>query len=240
MVIVFLHGVPETSAIWRKLRAAIGMESVALSLPGFGCARPEGFDSAKDEYVAWVADQLDRFDEVDLVGHDWGAGLTYRLALTHRLRSWVADVANILHSGYVWHPQAQVWQTPGKGEAGIEQMLATPTETLAERYTSYGPSVEDAREMAQGTDETMGASILSLYRSATPNLHSHWGPLAPTEAPGLVLHATNDPFSEEGKAREVATALGARFQSIEANHFWPYEAPDKAAEVLTQFWASVK
>ncbi|CAM3535893.1 alpha/beta fold hydrolase [Kibdelosporangium persicum] len=238
-MIVFLHGVPETAAVWRKVQAAIGVESVALSLPGFGCPRPDGFGCTKDEYVAWVAGRLDQFDEVDLVGHDWGAGLTYRLAMTYRLRSWVADVANIMHPDYVWHSIAQVWQTPGEGEAAMRRTLATPRETLADRYTAFGVSQEDALEMARGQDETMGGSILSLYRSAMPNPHDDWGPLTATEAPGMVLHATGDQFSDEARARDVANALGARYHPIEANHFWPYQAPDRAAEVLTSFWSSV-
>ncbi|ONI89640.1 hypothetical protein ALI144C_04700 [Actinosynnema sp. ALI-1.44] len=240
-MIVFLHGVPETTAIWRKVQAAIGVESVALPLPGFGCPRPEGFTSTKDEYVEWVAAQLDQYDSVDLVGHDWGAGLVYQLALTRPLRSWVADVGNILHPGYVWHPLAQIWQTPGKGEATISQMRATPPQDAATRYTTeFNLDIVDALEIVNGVDEAMGASILSLYRSATPNPHASWGPLKRTEAPGMVLHATDDRFSDEAKAQEVATALGARYQLIEANHFWPYQAPDQAAAILTEFWASTR
>nr|WP_042180496.1 alpha/beta hydrolase [Kibdelosporangium sp. MJ126-NF4]CEL14415.1 alpha/beta hydrolase, putative [Kibdelosporangium sp. MJ126-NF4]CTQ88780.1 alpha/beta hydrolase, putative [Kibdelosporangium sp. MJ126-NF4] len=238
-MIVFLHGVPETAAIWRKVRARIGAESVALALPGFGSPVPDGFTCTKDEYVDWVADQLDQYDTVDLVGHDWGAGLAYRLAMTRPLRSWVADVGNILHPDYVWHSLAQTWQTPGDGEAAIEQMLAG--DGLEARYTQWHLTDEDAREMAQGVDETMGASILSLYRSATPNTHADWGPLAPTDAPGLVLHPTADPFSHEITAREVAAAMGARFQLIEdASHFWPYQVPEQAAEILTGFWSSLR
>ena len=41
-MIVFVHGVPETAAIWDKVRGAIDQDSVALALPGFGSPRPEG------------------------------------------------------------------------------------------------------------------------------------------------------------------------------------------------------
>ena len=95
-MLVFLHGVPETAALWDKVRSHIDAESVALALPGFGCPRPDGFGATKDEYVAWVVDQLDQLPgPIDLVGHDWGAGLTYRVATAHgdRLRSWTADLA---------------------------------------------------------------------------------------------------------------------------------------------------
>ena len=82
-MIVFLHGVPETAALWDKVRAEFEEETVALSLPGFGCARPSGFGATKDDYVDWLVAELETFDEpVDLVGHDWGALLTYRIATT--------------------------------------------------------------------------------------------------------------------------------------------------------------
>ena len=42
---VFLHGVPETAAIWDGVRSRVDGDSVALSLPGFGCPRPAGFAS---------------------------------------------------------------------------------------------------------------------------------------------------------------------------------------------------
>jgi pimeloyl-ACP methyl ester carboxylesterase len=119
-MIVFVHGVPETLVIWNKLRANLNAESVALSMPGFGSARPPGFGATKDEYVDWLVGELNQFEEpIDLVGHDWGAGLTYRVATAYgdRLRSWSADIANIMHPDYVWHDFARIWQTPGDGEA---------------------------------------------------------------------------------------------------------------------------
>jgi len=240
---VFVHGVPETAAIWRKVRAAVEGESVALSLPGFGCHRPEGFGATKDEYVSWLVGELDGIEgPIDLVGHDWGGPLVYRVAMAHgdRLRSWAADVAGLMHPDYVWHDFAQIWQTPGEGEAFIEAQNAMAPEERAQLYESMGVPADDALEMAVASDETMGACILDLYRSATPNPHHDWGPLTPTAAPGLVLSATDDPFGDERLGREVATALGAGFERVEgAGHFWPYQAPDQAAAVLTAFWAAL-
>lgn len=239
-MIIFLHGVPETAAIWRKVQAAIGVESVALELPGFGCPRPDGFTSTADEYAGWVAERLDQYDTVDLVGHDWGAGLVYRLAMTRPLRSWVADLGNTIHPGYVPHDLARAWQTPGVSEAAIERLLGAGLADRTAQFMALGIEEADAREMAAGVDRTMGESILPLYRSATPNPHAHWGPLRRTESPGMVLHATGDQFADVTQAREVAAALGATVRTIDAGHFWPYQAPEQAAALLTGFWASVR
>lgn len=242
-MIVFVHGVPETAAIWRKLRARIDQESVAVSLPGFGCPRPDGFGATKDEYVDWLLGELDRIGgPIDLVGHDWGAGLTFRVATAFgdRIRSWAADVANIFHPDYEWHDFAKVWQTPGDGEAFVESQSSMAIDQRAMIFETMGVPHDDAVEMASASDAVMGASILGLYRSAVPNPHADWGPLTPTAAPGLVLHPTDDPFGDAGMAREVATALGAGFAAIEgAGHFWPYQAPEAGAAVLREFWSSL-
>jgi pimeloyl-ACP methyl ester carboxylesterase len=240
---VFVHGVPETERLWAKVRNAISGESVALSLPGFGCPCPGGFGATKDDYAEWLVEELDRIDgPIDLVGHDWGAGITYRVATAHgdRLHSWVADVGNIAHPDYQWHAFAQLWQTPGEGEAFVEAQNAMSVEDRAAGLETMGVPHDDALEMAEGSDATMGACILDLYRSALPNPHASWGPWSPTSAPGLILHPTEDPFSDATQAAEVATALGAGFATLEGvGHFWPYQAPEQAAEVLEAFWASL-
>ncbi len=243
-MLVLVHGVPETAVIWDRLRDRLDRESVALPLPGFGCARPADFAADKDAYVEWLLAELDALDgPVDLVGHDWGAGLTYRVAMSHpdRLHAWAADVGNILHPAYVWHDLARVWQTPGEGEALFEDQLGRDPSEVARVFATLGVPEREALAMASAADPVMAGCILDLYRSAVPNVHAHWGPLRPTTgAPGLVLLPTLDPFGDEGQSREVAGALGAAHRRLEgAGHFWPAEAPDLAADVLTSFFASL-
>ena len=43
MTIVFVHGVPNTAAVWDPVRSLLpDRETVALQLPGFGCDAPAG------------------------------------------------------------------------------------------------------------------------------------------------------------------------------------------------------
>jgi pimeloyl-ACP methyl ester carboxylesterase len=243
-MIALVHGVPETAALWRKLRSAIGEDSVALALPGFGCTLPPGFDTTKDGYVAWLLGELDRLGgHVDLVGHDWGALLTYRVAAAHpdRLRSWVADVGNVAHPDYEWHDVAKIWQTPEAGEAFFAAQAAQPEADRAALFqAAMGIDEHDALELASAADDRMGSCILDLYRSAVPNIYASWGPWQPSDVPGMVLHASNDPFSDDAQAREVAQMFGARVEVLSlAGHFWPYDAPEGAARVLRGFWASL-
>jgi len=242
-VIVFVHGVPETAAIWDGIRQRIDRASTAVALPGFGNPRPAGFGATKEDYLGWLLDELDALEPpIDLVGHDWGAILTARVASVHgdRVRSYAFDIGNVSHPDYEWHAFAQIWQTEGEGEAFFEAQQASSAEERAAGLAVLGVPPEGALEMATASDGVMGSCIIDLYRSATPNPHRDWGPLERSPAAGLVLHPTDDPFSDEAKARDVATALGAGFETIEgAGHFWPYQAPDASAAVLETFWATL-
>jgi pimeloyl-ACP methyl ester carboxylesterase len=244
-MIVFVHGVPETAAYWDLLRAEITEPSVALALPGFGTDRPSGFGATKDDYADWLAAELEAIDEpVDLVGHDWGAGFTYRVATTRPelVRSWAADVATIVHPAQEWHDFAKIWQTPGEGEAFIEAQLAMPAEDQAPLFEEMGMTRDAALATVRAMDATMGACILDLYRSAVPNTYASWGDaMAPTGRPGLVIDATDDAFSNTAKSREVAEMLGAEVATLEGlHHFWAVEDPAAAAAVLGDFWARAR
>ena len=49
MPVVFVHGNPETTAIWDDLRARMGRDdTIALSPPGFGAPVPAGFGATAD------------------------------------------------------------------------------------------------------------------------------------------------------------------------------------------------
>ena len=247
MTAVFVHGVPETSQIWDDVRALLGTETVALSLPGFGCPRPDGFTATKDAYAEWLAGALaDIPGPVDLVGHDWGALLTMRVATAYgvELRSWTADVASLFHPDAVWHEAAQILQTPGAGE---ERMAATmraepgSAESVAGRLARNGVPIELALEIGAAHDETMSRCILDLYRSSVPNVYADWGAEAnrPTRAPGLVLLQL-DPPEEERLNLEVAKRLGATTASLgDLEHCWMAQDPKATVAVLRKFWASL-
>lgn len=86
MPVVFVHGVPETPAVWDPLRSKLTRDDVVTpQFPGFGCTRPDGFGATQEDYVSWLVAELESpqgGEPVDLVGHDWGGGLSVRLVST--------------------------------------------------------------------------------------------------------------------------------------------------------------
>jgi pimeloyl-ACP methyl ester carboxylesterase len=243
MPIVLVHGNPETAAIWDDLRAELGRDDVtALSPPGFGAPVPEGFGATSDDYVAWLAAELERIDgPIDLIGHDWGGGHVVRLvqARPELVRSWATDIAGALDPAYVWHDFAQVWQTPGAGEQAVAQMAATPTEQRAQQFEGLGMSKAAAASVAAASGEEMGRCILALYRSAAQPKMAEWGADLSNlrTKPGLVIIATEDHFTGgETLARRTAERAGARVTVLDGlGHWWMCQDPKRGAEAIRSF-----
>lgn len=83
--VLVLHGWPEHHYAYRHLLAdpPAGLRIIAPDLPGYGWSGPPPHRWAKDEVAADLLALLDALglDRVLLVGHDWGAWISFRLAL---------------------------------------------------------------------------------------------------------------------------------------------------------------
>ncbi|HRW37825.1 MAG TPA: alpha/beta fold hydrolase [Aquihabitans sp.] len=239
MTAVFVHGVPETTAVWGPLVSHLSRDDVALlALPGFGTPRPDGFDASMGSYAAWLAEELQRFDEVDLVTHDWGAILALRVLADRpaNVRTWVSDMGD-LGPDFEWHDTAKVWQTPGDGEAFMDGLLDASLEDRALVLSAVGVPEGAATEMASTFDRTMADAILDLYRSATA-VGTEWGPgIDRIEAPGLLVESLLDPFRSADRVRALADRTGAKVLALPASgHFWMLDAPEVAAAAIAAFW----
>ena len=241
---VFVHGVPETPAVWHGLLAALDRpDAVALSLPGFDTGRPAGFGATMDEYAAWLVAQLERLDRpVDLVGHDWGGGFVVRVVSTRPelVRSWVTDIASLGHVEFEWHDFAKIWQTPQAGEDFWDQQLAAPAEERAGVFQMFGVPEEPALDLASHINRTMADCILDLYRSAV-DVGTQWGPdFAAIPAPGLVIIPSEDPFLSAALTTRAAARADARTVGLDGfGHWWMLQDPARAAAVLREFWATL-
>jgi pimeloyl-ACP methyl ester carboxylesterase len=241
MTTLFVHGVPETAALWDRVRGLIGRDSSALRLPGFGVPRPDDHDGTMDAYVDWLLEEIRVADgPVDIVGHDWGGILVARVATyaPAGLRSWVSDAPGAIDPAFEWHDFAKIWQTPGEGEAFFAGLLASPPDAAA-AMTATGVPEADAPALVAEVDDVMVDSILRLYRSAT-EVGTVWAADGPSPVPGMVLVAEGDLFGNVETSRRIAADLGATFEVIPGgSHFWPLSAPEAGAAALERFWASL-
>jgi pimeloyl-ACP methyl ester carboxylesterase len=240
---VFVHGNPETAAIWGPLLRELGRDdSVTLSPPGFGAPVPDGFGATGDDYRAWLVHELEQMEgPIDLIGHDWGGGHVQRVAASRPdlIRSWTSDIAGTADPAYVWHDLAQVWQTPGDGEALVAAMIARPVAAGAAGLVGAGMTPDAAQACAEAVGPEMGRCILALYRSAAQPAMANWGREleAAERRPALAVIATADQYTGgEALARRSAERLGAEVAVLEGlGHWWMLQDPVQSAEVLGSF-----
>lgn len=246
MPAVFVHGNPETSAIWSDLFEALERDDlIALSPPGFGAPTPDGWTATRAEYVAWLTDELAALDgPIDLVGHDWGGGhvLGYLIQNPESVRSWCVDLIGILHPEYVWHDAAQVWQTPQAGEENIAGMVSAPKSDLAALYEGLGMTPAVAAAVADGVNDTMGECVLGLYRDAAQPALAELGRDTERLAarPGLMINAEDDHYvGTDEQAAEMAARAGASVVHLDGvGHWWMCQDPARGAATLQDFWNS--
>ena len=249
--VVFVHGNPETAAIWRPLTAAIAARGradiVALSPPGFGAPVPDGFDPTMDHYADWLVGELEAIratgTEIDLLGHDWGAGHVYG-ALARRpdlVRTWAGDIAGVLHRDYVWHDMAQAWQTPDIGEQVIASMTGAADDDKIALFRGLGLPDDLAVELAAGLNDDMGRCILRLYRTgAQPAVGELGARLAAMDLPpGLVIDAELDVYIPSELSNDIARQLGAEVLRLDGRgHWWMVDDIDPVADSLLAFWSA--
>ncbi len=251
MTVVFVHGAPETAAVWDPLVRELGTlrysEVTRLSPPGFGASLPADFGSTAKDYREWLVRELSEFDApVDVVGHDWGGGHGMGVAMTHPelLRSWATDIIGAFEPGYVWHHDAQIWQTPGEGERNIREIFGATVADRAARMTGWGiPGARRQRSCSWPGRGDGSSDAHTLYRSTIQPALADIGRELPAAAarPGLVVLATQDQSVGSDEARRRgADRAGARIETFEGlGHWWMLQDPKRAAGTLAKFWASI-
>lgn len=249
MTAVFVHGNPETAAVWGPLLAELGRSDiVCLSPPGFGAPLPKDFGATVAEYRAWLVDELVGLgaagDPVDLVGHDWGGGHVLGIAMTRPdlLRSWASDIVGVLHPDYEWHALARQWQTPGVGEEAVARMLEAPRPDRIARLVERGITPEVAAGMADGQGSEMSRAVLALYRDAAQPAMADLGRnlAAAGRRPGLAVIAGEDTMVGTDDQRHAAarTACARVAELPGLGHWWMVEDPARSAAMLSGFWVA--
>ena len=239
---IFLHGVPDTPAMWGPAIAALGLgedQVRAPAMPGFSCDIPDGFACTKEAYVDWFIAELEaahaQDGPSDVVGHDWGALITVRAASLRPdlFRTWT--VANALpHIDYKWHTMARRWQTPVIGE--LIMALARPG-ALAKGLAAAGLPAELAKEEAGHWTPDMKRAILTLYRSAK-NAGTEWDAgIDRMPKAGLIFWGEDDPYVPVWVAEAFHQRTGAKLLRQPMTGHWSIvERADELAAALKSHW----
>lgn len=243
---LFIHGVPDSPAIWRPLLAALdlGATPVAVpALPGFTASLPPGFPATKEAYADWAVGQAEALvashGPIDIVGHDWGALIAQRVAMLRPdlIRSWAISNA-VIEPDYRGHRIARIWNTPVLGE--IFMALSKPGK-LAEGLAAQGMPADIAREeAAQWANKDKRRAILTLYRSAKGlSFERDWArDIDKLPARGALIWGADDPYVQLSVAHRFAANTGTPLTVIDgAGHWAIAERPEEVAVALHRFWA---
>jgi haloalkane dehalogenase len=231
--VVFLHGEPTWSFLWRKVIPPVrdaGFRCIAPDLAGFGRSdKPTDIGwYSYDRHTEMTATLLEDLDlsEATMVVHDWGGPIGLRLAIEHRER--IGRLV-ILDTG-----------------------LFTGHQRMADAWTAFRDFVERTEDIPVGylvkgaCKHDPGEEVIAAYDAPYPNAQSKAGarafplmiPLTP-EAPGaaagqrvldelrndrrptLMLWADSDPVLPLATGERFAAAIGREQPRTIANasHF---------------------
>lgn len=229
--ILWVHGVPESSLMWRPFMEAAG--GIALDLPGFGrSGKRADFPYGIDGYVAFIEAFCDHLEleRVRLVCHDWGVvGLAWATRYPERVERLVAIDTVPLDSSYRWHFWARMWRRRMAGEA----TMGATTGWAVRRVTGMPKSW--SREVMPFFDHGTQRAILRLYRSADPGVLGAAGEgLGVLGAPALVVWGERDPFIPVSFAERLASTLPrAEREVVSGAGHWPWlDQPEEIGRIL--------
>lgn len=255
--VLLLHGFPDSRFLWRHQIPALseaGYRVIAPDLRGFGDApRPIQVRAYRRPFL--VADILKLLDclglgRVHLVGHDWGASLSWRIAGSYPER---VDRLVVLSVGA---PASPGWETIAQREASwyfdffckpgtAEAALTADDWTLFREWSrGQGDHERHLRDLARPGALTAG---LNWYRAAFMPLDPGEPPLPALPAWNQVKSATlglwgaDDPFLLEPQIAMSAGAVAApwRYERIEgAGHWLMLDQPDPLNTLLLEFLRS--
>jgi pimeloyl-ACP methyl ester carboxylesterase len=247
--VVFLHGFPDSSRLWRHQIPALvaaGFRAIAPDLRGFG--RSEKPSRVEDYVLPTIArDVVSLLDmlgveRADMVGHDWGAVVAWILAahVPDRVRRLVA--ISVGHPGVRRHlgveQREKSWYMLLFQFPEAEELLAADDWKLFREILRGNGDMEDYLEdLARPGALTSG---LNWYRAnLAPRLQLRPSPALPSVgAPTLGIWSTGDHYLVEDNVRLSAQFVAGpwRYERIEgASHWIPVDAPEKLNQLLLDF-----
>ena len=231
--VVFFHGEPTWSFLWRKVIPPVrdaGFRCVAPDLPGFGRSdKPTEFNwYSYDRHVEAIAPLLEELDlrDATAVVHDWGGPVGLRLAVEHPDRfARIVIMDTGLFTGH--QPMTDAWIA---FRDFVERTEDLPIGFLVRGACKHDPGddVIAAYEAPFPNPESKaGARAFPLMLPTSPEMPGAAAgqrvldALRDDQRPKLILWADSDPVIPPSVGERVAAALGSQSDHViaDASHF---------------------
>jgi haloacetate dehalogenase len=261
--LLMVHGFPRTSLMWRYVAPQLASKHTVICVDLRGYGRSGVVDSTEDHYpytkramaneLVAVMEKLG-FSKFDLVGHDRGGRVAYRLALDHPekvRRLAVFDVIPISEGwghadakfAMTWWPWSLLMQ---KAPLPEKYLLGAPDAVFDNPIGqgSFGPEVK-AEYLETYRDPKRVHAICEEYRAAATSDIQHDN--ADREesrritCPMLHLWAAGGPldtfYEKDGGPLGIwrKWADNVQGQAMKGGHFFAEENPKETTEILKKF-----
>ncbi len=247
--VVLLHGFPQDSTAWTSVEPLLhrnGLRTLSLDQRGYSPgARPPGRTAYRlSETVADVLAMLDAagLDGAHVVGHDWGAAVSWALAGWHPDRVRSVTAISVPHPGamakaLVTSDQAlrsyymALFQLPMLPERLILANGAAPLRRMLSRGGLPDAAVE--RYVRRMREPGALTAALGWYRAMPWSVRQRVGRI---RVPTLHIWSTGDAFLGRAGTEDTARFVDApyRLEVLEGvGHWIPELAADVVADLVT-------
>ncbi|WP_445222409.1 alpha/beta fold hydrolase [Bradyrhizobium sp. Pa8] len=261
--LLMVHGFPRTSLMWRHVAPHLARDRTVICVDLRGYGRSGVPASAEDHYpyskramaneLVAVMDKLG-FSKFDLVGHDRGGRVSYRLALDHPEKVQRLAVFDVLPISEAWgHADAKFAMTywpwsllSQKAPLPEKYLIGAPDAVFDNPFGqgSFGPEVR-AEYIETYRDPARVHAICEEYRAAATLDIEHdkadQKEGRRIKCPMLHLWASGGPldtfYEQNGGALGIwkKWADNVQGRAVNGGHFFPEENPTDTTELLTKF-----
>jgi pimeloyl-ACP methyl ester carboxylesterase len=248
MPILFLHGSPDTGAMWTPVieRLGSGFRAIAPDMPGYGASTlPKDFDFSLDNMADFVRDLLAALnvnEPVVLVMTDFGGhyGMAFAVKYPDKVRGLVISNTSFTRE-YDWHFFAKLYRVPLLGEF---LLAGTSRSMMIRAMRNFAPAVPEeyvdcSYETGFGSPKVR-RTILRMYRVRNAPDFVGWDDrlkALTAHKPALVLWGDKDPFVAPSFAAQFGTSNIHRY--ADNSHWLPLEIPDEYAAQMRAWLATI-
>ncbi len=244
--VILLHGFPETSGTWDLVTPALANAGYRVLAPDQRGYSPGARSTAVADYATDVladdaiaiADALG-IDRFHLVGHDWGAAISWMTATRHPDRLLSLTALSVPHlapygAALVSDPDQRERASyiglfrQGRAE---DLLLENGGERLLAMYGDAVPVDQAAAYLAHLSEPGALTAALSWYRAMTSDLAS----LPPVTVPTTYVWSDDDMAIGRVPAERCGDHVTADYRFVElagVSHWIPEEAPSAAADAI--------